>query len=178
MEEDAMFESFDDIPFVPTTTFIPTTTSFTTTTTTTTTFTTTVGTTVATVATTQMDAPLELDAPLEVFLETDRDLNKDGEIEVKLPEPVPIVKLPPSFNLSGNSTEIERSLIRRYGEPVNAQEMNKLMFALNSLPASSQNVMVTEEFRTVMGAARRLTINGEGIIFARSSFQVSLNYSF
>ena len=178
MEEDAMFESFDDIPFVPTTTFIPTTTSFTTTTTTTTTFTTTVGTTVATFATTQMDAPLELDAPLEVFLETDRDLNKDGEIEVKLPEPVPIVKLPPSFNLSGNSTEIERSLIRRYGEPVNAQEMNKLMFALNSLPASSQNVMVTEEFGTVMGAARRLTINGEGIIFARSSFQVSLNYSF
>ena len=93
----------------------------------------------------EMDAPLELDAPLEVFLQTDRDLNKDGEIEVKVPDPVPAIRLPPSFLLTGNSTEIERNLIRRYGEPVNALEMEKLAFALNGLPESNQNNN-TEEF--------------------------------
>jgi len=115
-----------------------------------------------------------------VKLESDSDQDKDGRDEL---ESAFEINLAPTFSLQGNLSEIVSTITRRYGEPANEIERQKLSLAVESVP---QNTIVAEERvgfapfarsrnmndMNLQAAQRRVTINGEQVIFARTEFQV------
>ena len=132
-----------------------------------------------------IDDELDEDADFEtsqVTLESKIDNDKDGSEDNA--EDSFEIDLTPTFSLQGNFSEIVGSITKRYGEPVNDVEKQKLSMAIESMP---QNVVVAEErvglqpFARSRGfdraifeqaSQRRITVNGEEVIFARSEFQV------
>ena len=124
------------------------------------------------------DASLEVqveDAPLDntLTITENNDLDKDGNTDADLD----YFNIAPTFTLKGNFSEIVDSLIRRYGQPVNDTENEKLSQAISA----SEETIVSEfdqslnMFQRSIASAlssRTITINGEEVIFARSSFQV------
>ena len=120
-----------------------------------------------------------------VKLESDSDKDKDGNDEQ---ESAFAIDLTPTFSLQGNLSEIVSTITRRYGEPANEVERQKLSLAVESVP---QTTIVAEERvasftpfarsrnmdqMSLNAAQRRVTINGEQVIFSRSEFQVNLCY--
>ena len=96
------------------------------------------------------------------------DSNKDGT-------PVEQIDLAPTFSLKGNFSEIVDSLVRRYGEPLNETEKAKLDLAVAEETIVSEfDPNLTAFQRSVASdlSSRRITINGEEVIFQRNSFQV------
>ena len=122
------------------------------------------------------DASLEIqveDTPLDATINENNDLDKDGNSDADLD----YFNIAPTFTLQGNFSEIVNSLVRRYGQPVNETENDKLSEAINA----SEETIVSEfdqslnMFQRSIASAlssRTITINGEEVIFARSSFQV------
>ena len=96
------------------------------------------------------------------------DSNKDGTS-------VQQIDLAPTFSLKGNFSEIVDSLVRRYGEPLNETEKAKLDLAVAEETIVSEfDPNLTAFQRSVASdlSSRRITINGEEVIFQRNSFQV------
>ena len=114
------------------------------------------------------DATLEIDATISENGDSDKDGNTDADLDY--------FDLAPSFSLKGNLSEIVDTLVRRYGQPVNETEKEKLSLAISDETVVSEFDAGLNAFQRSIASdlsSRRVTINGEEVIFARNSFQVS-----
>lgn len=113
------------------------------------------------------DATLEIDATINENGDADKDGNNDADLDY--------FDSAPTFSLKGNMSEVVDSLVRRYGQPVNETEKEKLSLAISDETVVSEFDAGLNVFQRSIASdlsSRRVTINGEEVVFARSSFQV------